>query len=112
LSLAASKLRPSGVLVVETMNPLSLGALKNFFADLTHQQPLVPDTLMFLARHAGFSTAEVRFVNRPAEQERLQPVVLPRDSRFDDARVALDVNIARLNDLLFGPEDYVLIAKP
>jgi SAM-dependent methyltransferase len=111
LRLAASKLRQSGVLVMETMNPLSLGALKNFFADLTHQQPLVPDTLVFLTRHAGFSSTEVRYLNRPAERERLQSVVLPRDKRFDDARAALDANIARLNDLLFGPDDYVVIAK-
>ncbi len=43
LELAAAKLRPGGVLVAETINPLSPIALRNYFADLTHAQPLVPD---------------------------------------------------------------------
>ena len=45
-----AKLRPGGVLVAETINPLSPLALRNYFADLTHAQPLVPETLALLAR--------------------------------------------------------------
>ena len=37
LELAAAKLRPGGVLVAETINPLSPIALRNYFADLTHR---------------------------------------------------------------------------
>src|SRR5205085_683069 len=39
LELAAAKLRSGGVLVAETINPLSPLALRNYFADLTHAQP-------------------------------------------------------------------------
>src|SRR5689334_18640799 len=46
--LAASRLRTGGVMIVETMNPLSLHALKNYWADLTHTWPLVPETLSLL----------------------------------------------------------------
>ena len=53
LELAARKLRPGGVLVAETINPLSPLALRNYFADLTHAQPLVPETLALLAKQAG-----------------------------------------------------------
>ena len=109
--LAAAKVRPGGVLVAETMNPLALGALKNYFADLTHAQPLVPETLVLLARQAGFASAEVRFLNEPPPEERLRPVELPRDPAFDDARVALAANVARLNDVIFGPQDYALVAR-
>jgi SAM-dependent methyltransferase len=111
LELAAAKVRPGGVLVAETMNPLALGALKNYFADLTHAQPLVPETLLLLARQAGFASAEVRFLNEPPPEERLRPVELPRDAAFDDARVALAANVARLNDVIFGPQDYALVAR-
>src|SRR6266545_1135579 len=55
LELAAAKLRGGGVLVAETINPLSPIALRNYFADLTHAQPLVPETLELLARQAGFA---------------------------------------------------------
>jgi SAM-dependent methyltransferase len=109
--LAAAKLRPSGVLIAETVNPLVLGALKNYFADLTHAQPLVPETLVLLARQAGFTQADVRFLNEPPPEERLRPVELPRDPAFDDARVALAANVARLNDVIFGPQDYALVAR-
>jgi SAM-dependent methyltransferase len=111
LELAAAKLRPGGILVAETMNPLSLVALKNYFADLTHAQPLVPETLALLARQAGFSSTELRFVNEPPESERLRPVDLPPNPAFDNARLALDANVARLNEVVFGPQDYALIAR-
>ena len=111
LELAAAKLRPGGVLVAETMNPLALGALKNYFADLTHAQPLVPETLVLLARQAGFGSADVRFLHEPPPEERLRPVELPPDAAFDDARIALAANVARLNDVIFGPQDYALVAR-
>jgi O-antigen chain-terminating methyltransferase len=109
--LAAARLRAGGVLVAETVNPLALAALKNYYADLTHAQPLVPETLVLLARQAGFSQADVRFLNEPPREERLRPVELPRDPAFDDARVALAANVARLNDVIFGPQDYALVAR-
>jgi SAM-dependent methyltransferase len=111
LELACAKLRAGGVLVAETMNPLSFVALKNYFADLTHAQPLVPETLVMLARQAGFKAAEVRFLNPPPDEERLRPVVLPPEPVFDEARRALDANVARLNEVVFGPQDYALVAR-
>jgi O-antigen chain-terminating methyltransferase len=111
LELVVAKLRPGGVFVAETMNPLSLIAMKNYFADLTHAQPLVPETLVLLARQAGFTRTEVRFLNEPPTEERLRPVELPSDPSFDEARIALSANIARLNDVVFGPQDYALIAR-
>ncbi len=111
LELAAAKLRSGGVFVAETMNPLSLVAMRNYFADLTHAQPLVPETLVLLARQAGFADTELRFLNEPEEDERLRSVHLPPDPAFDAARVALAANVARLNDVVFGPQDYALIAR-
>ena len=55
---------PGGLLVAETINPLSPIALRNYFADLTHAQPLVPETLELLARQSGFASVEVRFAER------------------------------------------------
>src|SRR5438552_2863837 len=99
LELAHAKLRPGGVLVAETINPLSPIALRNYFADLTHAQPLVPETLELLARQSGFAETEVRFLNEPAE----------RLTEPDDPVIA--ANVRRLNDLLFAPLDYALVAR-
>jgi 2-polyprenyl-3-methyl-5-hydroxy-6-metoxy-1,4-benzoquinol methylase len=97
--LAAAKLRPGGVLIAETINPLSPIALRNYFADLTHAQPLVPETLELLARQSGFTETEIRYLNEPAE----------RLTEPDDPVLA--ANVRRLNDLLFAPLDYTLVAR-
>jgi SAM-dependent methyltransferase len=99
LFLAAAKLRPGGLLVAETINPLSPIALRNYFADLTHAQPLVPETLELLARQSGFVETEIRFLNEPAD----------RLSEPDDPVIA--ANVRRLNELLFAPLDYALVAR-
>jgi SAM-dependent methyltransferase len=111
LELARGKLRPGGIAVLETINPLSPLALNSYFADLTHAQPLVPATLELLARQAGFREVETRFLNSPPEGERLRPVELPDGPEFDRARAALASNVVRLNDLLYGPLDYAIVAR-
>jgi O-antigen chain-terminating methyltransferase len=87
LSLAHAALVPGGVLVAETINPASPAALRHFFADLTHAQPIVPETLELLAQQAGFARTEIHFLNAPAPHED-----------------------ARLSEQLFAPLDYALIA--
>lgn len=87
LELARAALRADGLLIVETINPVSPAALAHYFADLTHAQPVVPATLELLARHAGFSRTEVRYLNAPPPHED-----------------------ARLNENVFAPLDYALIA--
>jgi SAM-dependent methyltransferase len=99
LELAAAKLRTDGLFVAETINPLSPLALRNYYADLTHAQPLVPETLELLARQAGFASVEVRYLNEP--EERLVEPVDP----------IIRANVRRLNELLFGPLDYAIFAR-
>jgi SAM-dependent methyltransferase len=99
LELAAVKLRPGGLFVAETINPLSPLALRNYYADLTHEQPLVPETLELLARQAGFASVEVRFANEPDEK-----LVEPADP-------TIAANVRRLNELLFAPLDYAILAR-
>jgi O-antigen chain-terminating methyltransferase len=90
LELAHAKLRLGGLLAAETINPLSPLALRNYFADLTHAQPLVPETLAMLARHAGFAEVETRFLNAPEPAEGTDP---------------------RLNEIVFAPLDYAILAR-
>ena len=111
LELAHAKLRDGGLLIAETINPVSPLALRNYFADLTHAQPLVPETLALLARQAGFDDVQTRFANEPPEPERLRPIELPDDAAFDGARAALAHNVERLNGLLLGPLDYAILAR-
>jgi O-antigen chain-terminating methyltransferase len=99
LGLAHAALRADGMLVLETINPLSPLALRNYFADLTHAQPLVPETLELLVAGAGFRDAQIRYANPPDER-----LALPEDP-------VLRRNVERLNELLFGPLDYAVVAR-
>lgn len=59
LRLAFRKLRTSGLLMVETVNPHAPETLKTFWTDPTHQHPLSPEVLLTLCRGIGFASAYV-----------------------------------------------------
>jgi O-antigen chain-terminating methyltransferase len=102
VSLAAEKLADGGLLILETPNPESLVAGSvNFHRDLTHVRPIHPDTLEFLCESAGFSDVEVR---------RLSPV--PDDERLPaPASEPLAGIVGKLNELLYGYQDYAVVAR-
>ena len=108
LELAASRLRPGGLLVAETPNPASLVVLGNsYILDPTHVWPLHPSLFTFLCERAGFRDVELRF-HSPAEAYHLPRLELPAGSEW-----AGPVNDAvdRLNDVLFGPQEYAVLAR-
>lgn len=59
LALGRAKLKPDGVLIVETVNPHSPPALKSFSVDLAHGQPIFPEVALEFCREAGFGAAYV-----------------------------------------------------
>jgi SAM-dependent methyltransferase len=94
-------LRPGAVLLLETINPLSLFALSRiFFLDPTHQRPLHPEYMRYLMENSGFSAVEILFGAEP-EAERLAEAdpAAPQALPFND-------NVDRLNRLLFSPCEY------
>lgn len=106
VELAAGCLEPSGVLVMETPNPESLVAGSiNFHRDPTHVAPVHPDTLAFLCEMAGFSRVEVRPLS-PTPPERL----LPEGEGEGPVAERLDRVVRQLNDLLYGHQDYAVLA--
>jgi len=103
-------LRAGGVLLLETINPASLSALRNYFADLTHAQPLVAETLAFLVESAGFCDVEVRYTSPLPDHGRLAPVAWG-PSVPDESADTANRNVELLNQLLFAPQDYAVIAR-
>jgi SAM-dependent methyltransferase len=103
VSLAAEKLADGGILILETPNPESVVAGSvNFHRDLTHVRPIHPDTLAFLCESAGFSDVEVRRLSPVPEDQRLPAPV--SDDRLTEI-------VQRLNELLYGYQDYTVIAR-
>lgn len=107
LELSQSRLRPGGVFVAETPNPASLIVLGNaYILDPTHVRPLHPKLLEFLCESAGFRNLEVKFFS-PATGFQLELI-----SDHEAPALTSQVNqaIEQLNSVLFGPQDYAIIA--
>lgn len=108
LELAASRLRPGGILVAETPNPASLIVLGNsYILDPTHVWPLHPSLLTFLCERAGFRSVEQRYFSE-AEAYHLPRLDLGPDAPAWAADV--DAAIEQLNRVLFGPQEYAVVA--
>jgi SAM-dependent methyltransferase len=68
LQLARTVLAPGGAFLIETIYPLNVDALTNwFFGDITHTWPANPETIRVMAGFAGFDRVEVRLMNDDAE---------------------------------------------
>jgi SAM-dependent methyltransferase len=103
-------LRKGGLLLLETPNPRSVvGFLEVYNRDLTHERPLHPDTLSFLAAAAGFTDVRVEMRTPVDPSSRLQAV--PADGLPEAAASVMNENIARLNGLIYGPLEYALLAR-
>lgn len=90
------KIKDGGVVIFETVNPYSLYSLRNFFIDLTHRNPIPPDTLKFLVEASGFRDVEVKFLSPVSDEIKLK---------------GDDENIRKLNEILFGYQDYAIIGR-
>jgi O-antigen chain-terminating methyltransferase len=107
---AQRALRPGGLLVFETVNVRSVvGFHEVFIRDPTHERPLHPETLCFLAAAAGFSDVRIEMRSPLDASASLQAV--PAAGLPEAAAQALNENVQRLNSLLYGPQEYALIAR-
>jgi O-antigen chain-terminating methyltransferase len=111
--LAYTVLRPGGVLLLETPNPLSIGVTaRSFWLDPTHVRPVHPEMLRASYESAGFTSIE-QFDLRPYPEEERLPEI-PLDGLDGQTRELAD-RLNRLRDdldsLLFGYRDYALIGR-
>jgi 2-polyprenyl-3-methyl-5-hydroxy-6-metoxy-1,4-benzoquinol methylase len=104
--LAAEKVRPGGRVIVETVNPTSLYTYAHaFWVDPDHVRPVHPNYLGFLFAEAGFATVERVDRSPVPAAESLEAI--PGD---DELTKRLNANFDRINGLLFGPQDYAIVA--
>jgi len=107
IKLCYDKLERGGRAVFETVNPLSLlVSATNFYLDLSHVRQVHPATLRFLVEAIGFINTEIKFLSPYPDQLKLQ---LLADGDADVQ--TLNQNFARLNEILFGYQDYAVICE-
>ncbi len=112
LEAAYHKLRPGSHIVLETINPACWAAFFGaYLRDITHTQPLHPDTLRYLLTASGFGPIEIRFVSPYPEAAKLQPIVVAPDAppELQDLIGTVNANVEKLNGLLFTFTDYAVI---
>lgn len=99
-------LRPGGVFVAETPNPTTLVVPSNsFILDPTHLRPIHPSLFAFACETAGFRDVRLTFYS-PATGYHVPKL----DEDGTDRTARLNAGIDRLNEVLFGPQEYSVVA--
>lgn len=99
---------PGGLLILETPNctNINVGA-SSFYLDPTHLKPLHPQFLEFLTVQQGFLTSEVRFLNTEDGPHFATTDFAPTPG----SETRVEEVVERVNWALFGPLDYVVLAR-
>ena len=105
---AYKKLLPGSCFILETPNPTSLAIYMNgFYLDPSHNKPVHPKTLEYFLKMAGFKNIKVVFTEQSKVDYRL-PLLngdhISNLSEFNDG-------INCISDIIFGSQDYAIIAQ-
>lgn len=114
MSLARQKVIIGGKIIFETINPQSVLALSsNYFRDLTHVFPLHPDTLSYVMELSKLKVHEIRMLSPVPKEAQLKTLKVEEymTPRWAFTIETLNGNLERLNRLLYGFQDYCIIAE-
>jgi SAM-dependent methyltransferase len=117
LESAFRTMRPGAPIVLETINPACwMAFFETYIRDLTHRQPLHPDTLRHLVQATGFTRVDVQFRQPVRDADRLDMVRAPANGAPPLGELAaivdaVNAHAAKLNARLFSAMDYVVVAR-
>jgi len=94
LKLSFQKISHDGLVIFETVNPMSFYSFSHFWYDFSHRKPIPSDVLKFFVEEAGFKDVEIIFSSNVQEHIALKET---------------DENMKKLNQILFGPQDYAVV---
>ncbi len=107
IQLAYQKLKTGHYLIFETPNPQSLNVFVNsFYLDLSHQKPVHPKTLSFILETFGFRDIEIKYLSLTPTEFMLK--YIPGDN--PDNQI-YNQNVDKMNNIIFGYQDYAIIAR-
>jgi O-antigen chain-terminating methyltransferase len=109
VDVASRKLKPGGVLVLETLCPNLNTILGKFFVDFSHKSPINPEALSFLVANYGFKSTEILYYNYPEPQNMLQKLI--GEFADGDMAVVINDNFQKIQKLLFGPHYFAVIGR-
>lgn len=99
-------LEPGRTLIIETPNPTCLSTFINsFYIDPSHLKPVHPQTLEYLLKEAGFSSVQILYTEQSKTGYRL-PLLDGSGANVEK----INDGINYLSDIMFGSQDYAVIA--
>ena len=102
------KLENGAYFIAETPNPRVLSTFTNsFYLDPTHVKPVHPETFKFIMEYVGFKHVDILYTKNskiPYKLPLLNGNNIENLQDFNDG-----INL--LNELLFGSQDYAIIAR-
>ncbi len=105
---AYERLEEGGYLIMETPNPTCLGIYTHaFYIDPSHQKPVHPLTVQYFLEKAGFTKINVVYTNSsklPVQIPKLAGEHIENIDAFNEA-------MQTVTDVLFGSQDYAIIAQ-
>lgn len=112
VKLSYDKLQYGSYFIAETINPLCVMASQWFYLDLSHVRLIHPDTMKFVMESVGFRDIEFKFFSPVPDESKLKKIDTSRGDEKDMSRYELmNQNIEKLNQLLYGNQDYAVIGK-
>jgi 2-polyprenyl-3-methyl-5-hydroxy-6-metoxy-1,4-benzoquinol methylase len=112
VQLCVNKLKSGGTLIYETPNPNSIVVSStSFYLDLTHINPIHPETIQFVLDSCGIAESEIKFLSPFPEESQLDKISLPSNQDAHETVEQINRNIDHLNRILYGYQDYAVIGK-
>ncbi len=114
VKLCYDKMKYGTYFIVETINPLCLSVFAmSFYMDLSHVKPVHPETIKFILESVGFREIQFKFFSPFPEADRLGKLTITDDLNNKEKACleTMNRNIDKLNSLLYGYQDYAVIAK-
>lgn len=106
--LAFEKLTNNGCLILETPNPMSLAIFTHaFYIDPSHTKPIHPLTLQYLLKKSGFKDVQILFLANSKLPIQIPQLVIADNDSVKEFNLAMET----VSDLLFGSQDYAVIAR-
>lgn len=101
---AYEKLKEGGCIVIETPNPTSLAIYTNaFYIDPSHMKPVHPLTMKYFLEKAGFREISIVYTEQSRPPFEIPELDIDGAGEFNSA-------MKNVSDLLYGSQDYAVIA--
>ncbi len=105
--------KPGGVVIAETPNPATFAThAQSFWRDPAHTRPVPSASLDFAARTAGFVFEQLIYTSPTPENDKLEKIELDvLDPLLEEVVTKFNRSVDKLNDLLYGWQDYALVVR-